>query len=65
MPESDDAKEYRRCALECAEMAKSMDNPAHRLALLAMAQAWIRLADKAEKKPPGLVNRIPSLNLEL
>jgi len=65
MPESDDAKEYRRRALECAEMAKCMDDSAHRVALLEMAQAWMRLADRAEKKPPGLVNRLLSLNLEL
>jgi len=58
MPGSDDANEYRRCALECVEMANAMDNPAHRLVLLQMAQAWMRLADNAEKKSSGLISRI-------
>jgi hypothetical protein len=65
MTESDDAKEYRRCALDCAEMAKTIENPAHRLALLEMARVWMRLAEKSEKKPPGLINRILGPNLEL
>jgi hypothetical protein len=65
MPESDDAAAYRKCALDCVEMARTIENPTHRLALLEMAQAWMRLAEKAEKKPPGIINRILGLNLEL
>ena len=58
MPGTDDANEYRRCALECVEMANAMDNPAHRVVLLQMAQAWVRLAENADKKSSGLVRRI-------
>jgi hypothetical protein len=58
MPGTDDANEYRRCALECVEMANAMDNPAHRVVLLQMAQAWMRLAENADKKPSGLIRRI-------
>lgn len=65
MAESDDAAAYRKCALDCVEMAKSIESPAHKLALLEMAQAWMKLADKAEKKPTGLINKILGLNLEL
>jgi hypothetical protein len=65
MADGDEAKEYRRRALECVEMAKTIENPTHRLALLEMAQAWMRLAEKTDKKPPGFFNRILGLNLEL
>ncbi len=58
MPGTDDANEYRRCALECVEMANAMDNPIHRLVLLQMAQAWMRLAENADKKSSGLISRI-------
>jgi hypothetical protein len=58
MPGTDDANEYRRCALECVEMANVMDNPAHRLVLLQMAQAWMRLAENADKQSSGLIRRI-------
>ena len=65
MTQSDDAKEYRQRAQACVEMAKTIEDPKHRLALLEMAQAWIKLAEKADKKPPGIINRILGLNLEL
>jgi hypothetical protein len=58
MPGTDDANEYRRCAQECVEMANAMDNPAHRLVLLQMAQVWMRLAENADKKSSDLIRRI-------
>jgi len=39
-------------------MANAMDNPIHRLVLLQMAQAWMRLAENADKKSSGLISRI-------
>jgi hypothetical protein len=39
-------------------MANVMDNPAHRLVLLQMAQAWMRLAENADKQSSGLIRRI-------
>jgi hypothetical protein len=65
MPEGEDAKEHRRRALECVEMAKSIENPAYKLAMLEMAQAWMRLAEKAETKPTGLIKLVMALSLGL
>jgi hypothetical protein len=39
-------------------MANAMDNPAHRLVLLQMAQAWMRLAENADKTSSDLIRRI-------
>jgi hypothetical protein len=50
LSDRDDAAEYRTCAEECAAMAQAIADPAHRVALLQMAQAWMRLAEKAEQK---------------
>jgi hypothetical protein len=36
---------YRQKALECAEAADGASDPAERLALLEIAQAWLRLSD--------------------
>jgi hypothetical protein len=58
MPESDDAREYRHCAQECVEIANSIAHPAHRVALLEMAQAWMKLAEKADRKP-GVIYESP------
>jgi ribonuclease PH len=43
MPED----EYRHYAVECLLLAKEMRRSAHKAALLAMADAWIALADQA------------------
>ena len=40
---------YRLNAANCVEMARQFPNIDHRLALLDMAQAWVRLADVTEK----------------
>jgi hypothetical protein len=50
MADSDDAREYQHCAQECVEIANSISNSVHRLALFEMAQAWIKLAQTASKK---------------
>ena len=55
---SDAATEYRHCAVLCVEMAKSIEGAAQRLILLEMAQAWLRLADKAETRSEVLMDRI-------
>jgi hypothetical protein len=40
---------YREHALDCLRLAADTEHPAYRAALLSMAQAWVRLADQAEK----------------
>ena len=55
---SDTAGDYRHCAILCVEMAKAVENPAQRLILLEMAQAWMKLADKAETRSEVLMDRI-------
>lgn len=40
---------YRLYAAYCAEKAQEILEPGRRLALLAMAQAWSRLADQVDK----------------
>ncbi len=43
-----DPETYRRYAEECRQLAKTMSDE-HRLTLLAMAEVWIELAQKAER----------------
>jgi hypothetical protein len=45
-----DPETYRRYAEECQQLANTMSDE-HRLTLLAMAKAWIELAQKAERAP--------------
>ena len=40
---------YRLYAAYCAEKAQEILEPGRRLALLAMAQAWSRLAEQVDK----------------
>ena len=40
---------YRRYGAGCLVMARNTLDPAHRLALLDIAQAWATLADQVEK----------------
>ena len=44
----EDAQTYRRYAEECRKLARSM--PEHRAKLLDMAEVWLKLARKAERK---------------
>src|ERR1700730_13286921 len=41
--------EYRRNAIECLQLADGISDTPSRLLLIHMAQAWLRLADQAEK----------------
>jgi hypothetical protein len=59
MPGSDDARQYRHCARECVAIANSIAHSAHRVALLEMAQAWMKLAEKAHRMP-GVIYEAPS-----
>jgi hypothetical protein len=40
---------YRALALDCTRLAAVIGDPQSRLALLEMAQAWLKLADHAQK----------------
>ena len=41
--------EYRRHAVECLLIADEITDPNNKLLLVAMAQAWLRLARRAEE----------------
>lgn len=43
------AEEYRRRAAQCVELAQQHSDPEQKLKLMKMAQAWLRLAEQAEK----------------
>jgi hypothetical protein len=49
MAESEIVAVYRRNATNCTEMAKMFSKLEDRIALLDMAQAWLRLANLTEK----------------
>ncbi len=40
---------YRLHAAHCLEIARELENPGRKIALLNMAQTWIALADQVEK----------------
>jgi len=42
--------EYRRYAAECLLIADGITDPKKRISLLAMAQAWLKLARRAEEQ---------------
>ena len=42
--------EYRRYAAECLLIADGITDPENRISLLAMAQAWLKLAQRAEQQ---------------
>ena len=47
------AASYRLYAAYCAEFAQQVPDPLRKVALLDMAQAWVRLAEHADKgRPP-------------
>jgi hypothetical protein len=56
--------EYRRHAVECLSMVDNITiSPKNRLVLLAMAQAWLRLAQRAEQNLAAeIVQQAPSLS---
>jgi hypothetical protein len=49
MAASEAAAVYRLYASRCVEIAQDTASPERRAALLAIAQAWLGLADQAEK----------------
>lgn len=49
MVSSEAAAVYRLYASHCLQIAQDTTNPDGKAALLAMAQAWLGLADQAEK----------------
>ena len=52
------ADEYRRLARECLAMAHMMATEETRASLIAMAQAWHRLAEEQEASvPPSAVEQ--------
>ena len=52
--------EYRHHAAECLIMADDITiSPRNRLVLLAMAQAWLKLAQRAEQNPAGEIVHQP------
>jgi|tagenome__1003787_1003787.scaffolds.fasta_scaffold5733116_1 hypothetical protein len=52
----DEARRYRDRALECMEIAVRTLDDRKRMALVAMAQSWIKLAEQSERNastPPS------------
>jgi hypothetical protein len=45
-------EEYRQQAAKCILVAEDCDNSTSRISLMQMAQAWLRLAEHAEKNSP-------------
>jgi hypothetical protein len=43
--------EYRRHAAECLSIVDDVTNPENRMLLIAMAQAWLKLARRVEQDP--------------
>jgi hypothetical protein len=43
------AHRYRRSASDCIAITAFLVDPQHRAAILALAEAWVRLAEQAEK----------------
>ncbi len=56
MPDSELVAAYRLNAANCTEMAKEFADFEHRIALLDMAQAWLRLAEITEKLGEAIRN---------
>jgi hypothetical protein len=57
--------EYRHHAAECLSIADDITiSPKSRLALLAMAQAWLKLAQRAEQGLAANVDQPSSLSTE-
>jgi hypothetical protein len=66
MPLSEVAACYRLYAVYCAELAQNSLEPGRKVALLNMAQAWVRLADQVERDGDdlGFVSREQSSHHE-
>jgi adenosyl cobinamide kinase/adenosyl cobinamide phosphate guanylyltransferase len=66
MTPADIAALYREYAAKCLIVAQRLENSAERVALVDMAQAWVALADQAEKNQalPIVYETPPSLSIE-
>lgn len=49
------ADQYRRNASDCIAVTAFFVDPQQRAAILALAEAWTRLADQAEKNAQGVL----------
>jgi hypothetical protein len=49
------ADQYRRNASDCIAITVFFSDPQQRAAILALAEAWGRLADQAEKNAAGIL----------
>jgi hypothetical protein len=56
MADSELVAAYRLNAANCTEMARHFGDVEHKIALLDMAQAWLRLAEITEKFGEALHN---------
>jgi hypothetical protein len=56
MADSELVAAYRLNAADCTEMARHFGDVEHKIALLDMAQAWLRLAEITEKFGEALQN---------
>jgi len=55
MAATDQARQHRRRAQECVDLAAKICDPAQRLLILQMARAWMYLAETAEKDRADMV----------
>jgi hypothetical protein len=53
MTPGESAARYRGYAARCCIVAQRQDNTSDKLALIAMAQSWVRLADRVEDNKPS------------
>lgn len=49
------SKRYRRYAADCLRVAQQTTNQADKALLVAMAEQWLQLADRAEQLEPSEV----------
>jgi len=49
------ADQYRRNASDCVAVTAFFVDPQQRAAILALAEAWTRLAEQAEKNAEGIL----------
>ena len=51
---------YRRRAAECLCVADEISGPRNKMLLIAVAQAWLKLAQKIEEADPTAVSANPA-----
>jgi transketolase C-terminal domain/subunit len=55
MVESEEIRDYRRRGRECVDMAAKISECGHKLFLLEMARAWMKLAETVEHRAADVV----------